>query len=666
MRLRYTMRWVNLLLCLAMMACQGEDAEVVTSADSGTKAAEGIQLAFATSNVYQAQTRMSRENTQADGQYREIDYVRFIPFDVERDIKSSDASLKSIVRYYISDKFQQFTENVTYPEVGYSYDKLDVSRTLFTVLGVPSGTQSFLIYAHPEGGGVDDTSANKFAMGSLVPSAALEELDIITAGSITFSPDKIYKTGSSDQITYDGTLETAEDEIVEYLNYLAQTPYTPVGSSTSICWYQAPANSFAYDLFQKFIHQGLTFTLGNNQLPKLLTDIYHQMQEKETELTGSELASLVSLMAEFFNRADGNQEDNPYHDKIQYNGTAFTALNTWADFPLTASLPDGMFVFKWISDESVNQFALLSSANTFLDVKSMEQNEWNGLKVILKPRILDKQLLAYPAQLWYFDNSTLHTRELEFSSDELQQILSATPWSEIDFDGFSNDNTVHSETKSAIVDKTINYGVARLEVNAKLRNAPLVYTQPGGAQYSIPSDAIQFKGIMVTHQHTAGFDFQPIDYDFNVIYDNKILNNRNPGRPFTLTTNILDRNKVNILTLPSQLNEEVYIIAEFCILADNLPEAMRDKPFRNANCEIYPNTCFYMVAKLDPREGNINLNDNPKQVFISDKVTKVQLNLTSLDGAYNYVPDVRTPALTLGLDVITDWQQAEPNSIWME
>ena len=73
-----------------------------------------------------------------------------------------------------------------------------------------------------------------------------------------------------------------------------------------------------------------------------------------------------------------------------------------------------------------------------------------------------------------------------------------------------------------------------------------------------------------------------------------------------------------------------------------------------------------MLAKLDPTAlSEANLNGNPRQVFISDKCTKVNLILNSLDGAYNYVPDVRSPALTLGLEVEFDWQQADPETIWL-
>ena len=654
-----------------MIACKGEDTEVVASVKTGSDAAEGIQLAFTTSTAYQADTRMSREDTQADGQYRGIDYLRFIPFGEDRDVQLSDVSLKSIVRYYVSDRYLQFEEHLKYEEVDKFYDKLDVSRSLLTALSVPSGTKSFLIYGRPNGGGEHDTSANKFAMGSLIPSSSLDDTDYVSASDITFSPDKIYSTGSSDQISFDAAMEIAEGEggIVDYMNYLAQITYQPVSSSSYIPWYNAPVNSFAHELFLKFIHgEGFTFTLGNNQLPALLTDIYDSMLETQAEIAassdpsaGAESYSLNTLISAFIERADGSPEEHPYHDKIHYDevNRKFNALGSWENFPLTAGLPNGMFVFKWISnDNDKHEFVLLNSANTKL-------NDENNL-TMLTPRILDPNTLAFPAQLWYFDNSTLHTSDTEFTSDELSVILSDNPWSEINLDRFY-DNAVQEKTKSVIIDKPINYGVSRLEVNAKMNAAPLVHIQPDGTEYRIVADAIQLKGIMVTHQHTAGFDFQPVDYNFNVIYDNHIMNNRpNGGRPFTLSPNIFDRNKINVLTLPSHLNEEVFIIAEFCLDLDNIDEELWDKPIYTGNCEIYPNTPFYMVGKLDPREVSVELNDNPRQVFISDKVTKVQLRLSTLEGAYNYVPDVRTPSLILGLDVITDWQQAEPETIWLE
>ena len=489
-------------------------------------------------------------------------------------------------------------------------------------------------------------------MGSLQVSDAMGNTGNVDASSITFEPDQIYRSNpanntpyKTDKTTYDNAKQYAQ-KMVEFMNDLAQTEYTDDG----VKWYEAPAASTAKTLFDQFTHNGLTFTLGNNQLPTMLTNLYGN-----SNMPAALKTAMETLVAD------------KYKNYLSRNGGTFSAKGNWSGFPNTGSLPNGLFVFKWIDE--THQFVLMTADNTSMNVAA---NVSAG--TALTPQIMNPEPFAFPAQLWYYGNSTIHTRNSELTDAEINDIITGqngvTPWTSISFDDYFDKTVVETDTHSAVIDYPMNYGVARLEINAKMTSAPLNYTQPGGAgTYSIPADAIQFKGIMVCDQHKTGFDFQPVDYAFNVLYDNNIKNNRPTPANFTLSTKIWDRNKVNILTLPSYPQEEIYLIAEFYIQKDKLAANQNTKPIRTAtNCEIYPNTCFYMVAKLDPTPTSLsesNLNGNVRQVFISDKCTKVQLILSSLDGAYNYVPDVRTPSLTLGLEVVFDWQQADPTTIWL-
>ena len=641
----FTWRFI-LLGSLLLSACAKEDVEPVVSTTE-VVVDRDIQLAFGTTIAAQegATTRMSRTNTQADGQFRGIDYLCFIPFAEERKIRTGDTSLLSKVGFFKMDSYKD-PVSTQYPEVGTYYDKHTVSNSLYYASKVPVNTRSFLMYGRPSGGGVTDTSANKFAMGSLVVSEVLGSTDNVAASDITFEPDQIYRDNpanntpyKSDKTTFDNA-KTYAQLMVNFMNELAQTDYTD-----GVKWYEAPAESAEKTLFDQFKHNGLTFTLGNDQLPTMLTNLYANPNMPEALKTAME-----TMVA-----------SNTYKNYISRSNGTFSVKGNWSGFPRTGSLPNGMFVFKWIDYD--HQFVLLDAEKS-----AMSYSQYTALS----PQIQDPSTLAFPAQLWYYGNSTIHTRRSELTEEEINYIIKGqngvVPWTSIDFDEYFDKNVVEPETQAAVIDYPMNYGVSRLEVNAKMTTSSLVHNQQGGGTYQISSGAIQFKGIMVTNQHKAGFDFQPIDYAFNVLYDNNIMNNRPTPAIFTLDTNYFDRNKVNILTLPSYPSEEVYIIAEFYLLKNKLPDEYKTTPLRigNTNCEIYPNTCFYMLAKLDPTAlSEANLNGNPRQVFISDKCTKVNLILNSLDGAYNYVPDVRSPALTLGLEVEFDWQQADPETIWL-
>lgn len=505
---------IILLGSLLLNACAKEEVELVVPTTEVAEA-RNIQLAMGTtiSAPEEATTRMSRTNTQADGQFRGIDYLRFIPFAEERMIRTDDTSLKSNVRFFTYDRYED-PENTQYAEVGTYYNKYTVSNSLLDVSNVPLTTRSFLTYARPSGGGVGDTSANKFAMGSLVVSEVLGSTDNVAASDITFEPDQIYRDNpanntpyKSDKTTFDNA-KTYAQLMVNFMNELAQMDYTD-----GVKWYQAPAESAEKTLFDQFIHNGLTFTLGNDQLPTMMTNLYGNPNMPATLKTAME-----TMVA-----------SNTYKNYISRSNGTFSAKGNWKNFPNTGSLPNGMFVFKWIDHD--HQFVLLDAEKS-----AMSYSQYTALS----PQIQDPSTMAFPAQLWYYGNSTIHTRRTELTDEEINYIIKGqngtVPWASIDFDEYFDKNVVEPETQAAVIDYPINYGVSRLEVNAKMASAPLNYVQSGGAgTYSIPADAIQFKGIMVTNQHTAGFDFQPTDYAFNVLYDNNILNNRGTGNPFTLS-----------------------------------------------------------------------------------------------------------------------------------
>ena len=92
--------WLILFGSLAFCACEREDMGSAVS--EGTDAVRDIQLAMATviSEQEEATTRMSRTDTQADGQFRGIHYLRFIPFSEERTISKDDRSLPANVRFF--------------------------------------------------------------------------------------------------------------------------------------------------------------------------------------------------------------------------------------------------------------------------------------------------------------------------------------------------------------------------------------------------------------------------------------------------------------------------------------------------------------------------------------------------------------------------------------
>ena len=83
------------------------------------------------------------------------------------------------------------------------------------------------------------------------------------------------------------------------------------------------------------------------------------------------------------------------------------------------------------------------------------------------------------------------------------------------------------------------------------------------------------------------------------------------------------------------------------------------KAFRGNEGDLIPNGCkFYLVGKLEV--------NNPQKVFEQDKITTASFNIKSLKGAYNVVPDLRLPALELGLSVDLKWSEGEKFNVDIE
>ena len=162
--------WFILLSSLLLCACAKEDVEPTVSI---AKVAEvttvnDIQLVLGTTIAAQeeATTRMSRTNTQADGQFRGIVDLKLYPFQYERAIREGDVSLATDIQFFTLENYKDPVET-PYLEVGTSYDKVTKFNSLFYATNVPTDTRSFLMYGHAPNGGINAATTDKFAYGSL-------------------------------------------------------------------------------------------------------------------------------------------------------------------------------------------------------------------------------------------------------------------------------------------------------------------------------------------------------------------------------------------------------------------------------------------------------------------------------------------------------------------
>lgn len=611
MKLRYLTWWACLFACLTFGACQGEDMGADLPTDvSADDAMTEIRLGFSVGQDNGADTRMTANNVQAASSlnYLGIDYVNLVPFNINSDTPPVSATSQRLKR---TNSLLIFNENTTSGWVRKHY---------YSTMLLPSGTKSFLVYARPAGGGENASVSDKYAYGSLIPFGLEGDALDDNAGSITFTPDLI--ADDSDNATaYTNSLNMAQ-LIAGYLTDIANASYTAGGKT--VYWRNQTGN--AQTVYSSLTHDGHVFTISS----------------------GSELKKQLEFIRDYKNYND-DKLTTAIKDKaaIPLNNSN---LSKWNSFQGISNMPDGLIAFKW--DDANHQFVALHHGNS---------------KEYLNPPIADPSVMAYPAQLWYYANSKIRTSEnSDLTEDDIRGIFfdnNKKNWTEVlaneNFKPDKGGNTVvNSQTKVAAIDNTLNYGVSRLmsSVKTSIGNIPI---DPENTA-TIQNSKIQWRGVLVTNQHKAGYDFQAVDDGTDyIVYDSKILKSDN--NHIEISTKPLfnsggnSNHGIHTLLVPTLTSEKVYMIAELYNNTTNTTIT------GNGGCVIPPQTYFYMVGELDPTA----VSATAVKVFESDKYTKVDAVLNDFEGAYNYVPDLTSPALVLGLKIDLSWQQAEPRSVWL-
>ena len=616
MRLRYYTLWFCLLGCLAFIACEGEDIAPTTTSSIDKVGMAEMPIGLSVGEGGGADTRMTAANTQSGSNtpYLGLGYVHLVPFANNAPIIGISQRLKKNNAFLIS------IANTTSKEV---------RKHLYTAMQIPSGTKSFLVYARPEGGGELAEAADKFAHGSLIPFGLDGDATDDNANSITFLPDVIVDDDNSD--AYTSALNMA-NIIATHLTNLVNAKYTSGGKTL----YWRDLSGEDRELYNSLTHDGCPFSVASGTALKTqLNSIKNTYTSKAGQTTDALLKGL--------------------YDRIK--SLALYQESLWNTYSGITNLPDGLIVFKW--DDSKQQFVALSRANS---------------KQYLNPQIADYTIMAYPSQLWYYANSNIKTAtDADLTEDQIKNIfITDKNWTtnvleNSIFDPVNGgDVVINSQTKVVAVVNTLNYGISRLmsSVRSPLGNIPV-----NSAGETIVNSKIQWKGVLLTNQHKAGYDFQAVnDGTDYIVYDNDIK--RDNGNAITLSKNsLLPSNKstmtsnhgIHTLVVPSLDNEKVYMIAELYNGSDNITIT------GHGGCIIPPQSYFYMVGELDtskvtPPSGSMA---SGTKVFESDLCTKVDAVFNDFEGAYNYVPDLASPALVLGLKINLSWEQTEPKSVWL-
>ena len=219
---------------------------------------------------------------------------------------------------------------------------------------------------------------------------------------------------------------------------------------------------------------------------------------------------------------------------------------------------------------------------------------------------------------------------------------------------------ISSDTKSVAVADPLQYAVAQLQVKVKVADdadetnlkyngtATIPYTDNGTNHY------FRLTGVIIGGQRTVGYNFKPLtnsDMDVKFVYDSQVPEN------FVLKKNSTD--VFNTLVLQSYDGEDVNVILEF--------EYTGNTAFKCLNGWVYPNTRFYLVGEVKlstgiPSAGVAaeDVDDVTRRVFTQDRITAIQMTVSSLEKAYNVLPSILSKNLEIGVLTTPQWIAATP------
>lgn len=301
-------------------------------------------------------------------------------------------------------------------------------------------------------------------------------------------------------------------------------------------------------------------------------------------------------------------------------------------FPANIGLPDGAAVLKWNSTD--RKFDVHTEATTLASMVS--QNRY-----------------AYPAELYFYANSRINTT---YSTVERDDYKNKTWLEVLDLYPYKN-STVLNITKGVAIIEPLTYGVGSLQATVRANSDMLL--DADGQSVTLGAETFPLfplTGLLVGGQYKQDFDFKPSD-DINeyVIYDKSLT----AGIHMTTTASAA----FSTLTYQSKDGSSVALALEF--------ENKSNQIFRGVNGYVYPGTKFYLVGTIDPATGTATgtgtiPSEAAGRVFTKRYITQAVLNVSSLEKAYNVVPDLLSARLEVGVKVETEWIEATAAQVILE
>lgn len=540
-------------------------------------------------------TRMGEDITQAQETpaFRGMDNMTLIPFTTGAAVTTSDNRAGS--------------KNINLPNTTVNTLLSNQITTtgnahVYTDVSVPVGVASFLFYgkAVDATAGTDaSTPADMFKYGSLTTAG----LSAGTPSGISFSPKQIYSTGTAD---------AKATSLATYLTTIAGSSYTDA-QSTEHKWSAVTADAQGQGSALATLYKNFTsLTAGSS------ASVQEAVQELYTSLN-----SLLSGNQTEVNKGIINAIITNIKTGASVGSDGTVALNAdYTGFPANINLPDGAVTVKFEN----GTFTAQTTATYITD----------GTQVAALSDYV------YPANLWYRANTLIKTSDKVLTD----KYTNGTAWDAI-LANYDGDGVVKNSTASIALKDQIQYAVGRLKMTVKAAGATLY--DANGETVAVPTDGFPVSAVLIGDQRKVDFQFAPNKTDKQyTIYDKELT-----GINATTTGSTAN----NTLVLETPADENVNVLLE---LTNNT-----GKRFKGKDGYIPNGAKFYLLGALTPSKGTGYDATKLNQVFKQDYVTTANFTIVTNNGeghdkglgaAYNVIPDLRTPALSIGLSVDLTWQ----------
>lgn len=293
-------------------------------------------------------------------------------------------------------------------------------------------------------------------------------------------------------------------------------------------------------------------------------------------------------------------------------------------FPRNLNLPDGAVQVAF--DDGTGTFAYVDGSVDGMRVPTMD-------------------VYTKPAELFYTVNSKGVIDEATTHADNFKK-QEYTEWAQVIEGEYANKVApVTLQTKSVVLQDQVQYAVGRLDATVKVSAETVKDSGAEGKEanfVTVPAGGYTITGILIGGQKQVTWDFTPNDAPEQTIYDANVTGTAVVGTPTA---------PMYTLALETAKDQTINVAVEFVNTGND---------FYGINHQVIPaGTKFYLVAQLIPSKAKNYDAATLNKVFFQDHATKLDLTIgeTSLQNAYNVVPDLRSPKLEFGLSVNLEWQQ---------